>query len=352
MYAQLTQINPLTLIHRNRLLPVPGSVTVREGQKVAPMDIVAEAIIPSRHYLVDVARALGTRTPAAAEKLITRKPGETLQKNDIIAETPGLFARVIRTPGEGKVISVNKGRVLIEAESARVILQAGMAGKVSQVIPERGATIQCYGALVQGVWGNGGLGCGPLQATPEFLAGTLQPADLGVTARGSVFAAGTCSEDLLKAAASEEIGGLILGSISSTLIPVAQEQPYAVIILCCFGPQGLDEISRKVLTTNNGCDVSINAVRWNRLTGDRPEVYIPLAEVAEPYEEQAVYSSGQTVRLHTGAYAGRIGRIESLLPGQTLMPGGLRAAAARVIFGENSREIIPLANLDVILAGD
>ncbi len=352
MYAQLTHINSLTLINRNRLLPVPGSVNVREGQKVTPTDVVAEASIPAHHYLVDVARTLGTKTPAAAEKLITRKSGDVLQKDDIIAETGGMFSRVIRTPGEGRVISVSKGRILIEAESMRITLHAGLAGKVSQVIPERGATIQCYGALVQGVWGNAQLGCGPLVGDSENLSGELKPSALGVTSRGTVLAGGTCTEEFLRAGASEGIGGLILGSISSSLIPVALEQSYAVIVLCGFGAGGMDEISRKLLTSHIGHDVSINAVKWNRLTGDRPEVYIPLDEEAEPYEDQAVYSSGQTVRLQTGSYAGRVGRIESLLPGLTLLPSGLRAAAARVIFGENSREIIPLANLDVILAID
>ena len=49
MYPQMTQIHPLTLIRRNRLLPVPGEVSVRPGQKVKPTDVVAEASIPSRH---------------------------------------------------------------------------------------------------------------------------------------------------------------------------------------------------------------------------------------------------------------------------------------------------------------
>ncbi len=352
MNAQLTHINPLTLIHRNRLLPVPGSVNVREGQKVAPEDIVAEASIPARHYLVDVARTLATQTPAAAEKMITREPGEVLHKNDIIAETGGLFSRVIRTPGEGRVISVNKGRILIEAESTRIKVQAGLAGKVSQVIPERGATIQCYGALIQGVWGNALLGCGPLFTDSESLTGELKTSAIGVTSRGTVLAGGTCSEELLITAANEEVGGLILGSIPSSLIPVASEQPYAIILLCGFGDHGMDELSRNLLNNHIGREISINAVKWNRLSGDRPEVYIPLQEEAEAYEEQAIYASGQTVRLHTGAYAGRIGKIEGLLPGVTLLPSGLRAASARVIFGENSREIVPLANLDVILSSD
>jgi len=102
MYPQMTQIHPLTLISRDRLLPVPGEINVRPGQKVNPCDVVAQASIPSRHYLVDVGRVLGAQNADAAEKLITRKTGDLLEKNDIIAETGGMFSRVIRTPGPGE----------------------------------------------------------------------------------------------------------------------------------------------------------------------------------------------------------------------------------------------------------
>jgi len=153
MYPQMTQIHPLTLISRDRLLPVPGEINVRPGQKVNPCDVVAQASIPSRHYLVDVGRVLGAQSADAAEKLITRKTGDLLEKNDIIAETGGMFSRVIRTPGPGRIVSIHKGRVLIEAESEVIRLKAALSGHISRVIADRGVSIEMYGALVQGVVG-------------------------------------------------------------------------------------------------------------------------------------------------------------------------------------------------------
>jgi hypothetical protein len=353
MYAQMTQIHSLTLIHRNRLLPIPGEVNVRLGQQVNPMDVVAEAFIPSHHYLVDVGRVLGARSSSDAEKLISRKPGEVLEKNDIIAETGGMFSRVIRTPGPGKVISISKGRVLIETESEQIALKAGLAGKISQVIPDRGVTIETYGALIQGVWGNSKINFGPLVIDEASLGGELQTSALGVTARGTIILAGYCSsEDMLKMAATAEIGGLILGSLSSNLTPVAQILPFPVIVLEGFGELGLDELSLRILTTNAGREVSINAVKWNRLTGDRPEVYIPLPSEGEPYKTETSFAVGQKVRVHSGIYAGRIGKIDQLLPGLTLLPSGLRASSARVKFDQKEGEVFPLANLDVVQLKD
>lgn len=349
MYPQMTQIHALTLIRRNRLLPVPGEVSVRPGQKVDPRDIVAEASIPSRHYLVDVGRVLGAGTSGEAEKLIIRKTGDILEKHDIIAETSGMFSRVIRTPGLGKVVSIHKGRVLIEAESEQITLLAGMAGRISQVIADRGVAIETSGALIQGVWGNGRIGCGPLAVDEASLDGELQSSTLGVTARGTVILAGMCSSlEMINLAASVEIGGLILGSMASVLIPEVQVLPFPVILLSGFGRMGLDNESQRVLTTNAGRDVSINAMKWNRLTGDRPEIYIPLPTEAQPYKVETELAVGQKVRVHSGVYAGRIGSVDQILPGLTQLPSGLRARAVRVKFDQRSGEVFPLVNLDLV----
>jgi len=353
MYPQMTQIQPLTLIRRNRLLPFPGEVTVRPGQKVNATDVVAQASIPTRHYLVDVRSALGVSTVAAAEKLITRKPGDLLEKNDILAETGGLFSKVIRTPGPGRVISISKGRVLIETENETFSLQAGLAGKIHQVIDDRGVSIETYGALIQGVWGNSRIGFGQLLVDESSLDGELSASALSLTARGNILIAGFCSsEEMFTAARSAQISGLILGSMPSLLIPTALELSYPVILLTGFGKTGLDEYSRRILVTNAGRDISINAVRWNRLAGDRPEIYIPLPSEGEPYQWENSFSVGQKVRVHSGAYAGRIGRIDELIPGMTQLPNGLRASAARVKFDQRSGAVLPLVNLDVIQIKD
>jgi hypothetical protein len=349
MYAQITQIHPLTLIQRNRLLPVPGEINVRPGQKVHPTDIVAQASIPSRHYLVDVGRVLGARTSDAAESLITRKTGEMLEKHDIIAETGGLFSHVIRTPGPGRIVSIHKGRVLIEAESEQIEIKAGFSGHVSRVIAERGVSIETYGALVQGVWGNDRIGCGDLVVDETALDGELTSAGLGVTSRGMIIMAGSCaSEEMFSLATSVGISGLILGSMPAVLIPVVQVLPFPVILLSGFGKMGMDEVSRHVLETNAGREVSINAVRWNRLTGDRPEIYIPLPAEVEPAQTESAFAVGQKVRVNTGAYAGTVGSIEQIKPRLNKLPSGLRSSAARVRFDQRSSDLFPLVNLDIV----
>ena len=349
MHAQMTHVHPLVFIRRNRFLPVSGVVNVRVGQKVSPTEVIAETTIPTRHYLVDVYRTLGLKTPEEAEKLIERKPGESLVKNDIIAETGGLFSRVIRTPGPGKIISILGGQVLIEAESRRITLQAGMSGTVTEILENTGAVIETNGALIQGVWGNDKLGCGPLQIEGDLADQELKSSSLGLTSRGLVILAGFCaSPDVFTVAASIPVSGLILGSMSASLIQVAEAQPYPIIVLGGFGKFGMDPVSKKLLVSNAGREASINAAKWDRLSGIRPEILISLPAEGDPYREQADFSAGQTVRVHASAHRGKVGVIEKVISGLSVLPGGLRASSAAIIFEDNEKAVVPLVNLDII----
>ena len=102
MNASIVQTHPLIQIRRKRILPFAGTVLVRVGQKVTTSEVIAEMEIPSQFHYVDVMRSLGLASPAQAEKLINRKVGDQVDKNDILAETGGMFSKIInpfRLPG-------------------------------------------------------------------------------------------------------------------------------------------------------------------------------------------------------------------------------------------------------------
>ena len=154
MLAPVAHILPLTTIRRERLLPVSGRITVREGQKVNPLDVVAEANYGEEHRLIDVGRMLDIQ-PAAAQKLIQVKAGDQVSKGDIIARQKGFLPQIVHAPAGGRVLLVGNGQVLMEVGDTTFELHAGIPGTVTRQIVDRGVEITFNGALIQGVWGNG-----------------------------------------------------------------------------------------------------------------------------------------------------------------------------------------------------
>ncbi len=349
MLASFAQISPAIKIHRNRMLPVNGSVIVRKGQKVNENDIIAEASLPAHHVLIDVVQAFGLADPKLAATYIKRAAGETLDHHDIIAETGGMFSRIIRTPKPGKIITVRDGLVVIETEAKSISLKALYPGFVFDILQDRGVVIETSGAVIQAAWANGLTGVGPLICKTDSRSDELVFSSLEVTARGAVIAGGTCSKpDVLTQAAQLPVAGLILGTMPASMIEVAKAQPYPILLIDGFGNTGMDSTSWKLLFSLVNKEVILNGETTGGLIPTKPEVM-----VSAPVDEQnsasaKMFTSGQTVRVHTAPNLGQTGRIEKILPGTVTLANGLKVAAASIIMDNNERKTIPVANLDVI----
>lgn len=348
--APVYHILPLTSIVRDRFLPVKGKVLARLNQKVSSTDIVAEATWSREHTLVDVSRTLNL-TPDAADKLIRCKVNDRLQAGAVIATGRGLFSRTIKTPREGRVVACGGGQVLIESGESRMELRAGISGTVINIIPERGVVIQTSGALIQGIWGNGRVDSGVLLSLAEKPDTVLTAGRMDVSMRGSVIMAGQVKDaETLQAAADLPVRGLILASLFPSLLAAAREMHYPIVLTDGFGPMSMNSVVYKLLTTNVKREATVNAEPFDRYTGARPEVIIPLPVSSEPQPPVDVqeFAAGLTVRLRRPPGVGLIGSITSLRPGLTTFPSGLRAAAADIKLENGEQLLVPLVNLEVV----
>ena len=350
MLAPVKHILPLTTIERERVLPVNGNVVVRLNQKVGPTDVIAEVNWAREHVLVDVARTLGI--PAnTADKMIRVKVGDHVSEQTEIAVGQGIFPRTLRTEKPGRVVAAGGGQVLVETGETMIELKAGLPGTVVEIIPERGAIIRTVGALVQGTWGNGRIDTGLMLNLTENPDDVLTASRLDVSLRGSIILAGLIRDvETLRAAAELPVRGLILSSISPALLSIAMKMRFPIVAVDGFGQLPMNSIAYKLLATNEKREVTLNAEPYNRYTGSRPEVVIPLPVSQEPAPPAKIMEleAGQTVRMRRDPNSGAIGSLSKIRAGLTTLPSGLRAQVAVVKLESGDEILVPLANLEIV----
>ena len=169
--------------------------------------------------------------------------------------------------------------------------------------------------------------------------------------RGAVIIAGQCKDaDTLQAAAELPVRGLILASLFPSLLAVAREMRYPIILTDGFGSMPMNSSAYRLLTTNVKREATINAEALDRYRGGRPEIIIPLPVSSEPAPPQdvATFAAGQTVWMRRPPAAGMIGTITALRPGLTTLPSGLRSPAADIKLENGEQVLVPLINLEVV----
>ena len=155
-YPPETRAMPLTLIRRERMLPVPGKVLVSAGEKVQPTQVVAQAEISGEVRIVNVARLL--RLPASrAVRFIKVKEGDDVTTHTVIAARGWLPSGRVTSPTDGFVYRVDKahGRILIKVVTKPFQLTAYLGGVVTNVMSGRGVVIETTGTLLQATVGFG-----------------------------------------------------------------------------------------------------------------------------------------------------------------------------------------------------
>jgi hypothetical protein len=313
------------------------------------MDVVAVMPAERRHTIIDVWQALKRGKKNSSINLVNRKVGEKMKKGDVLAETGGLFSKVVRSPADCEIVAVGGNQIMLEIEGGQVELKAGYNGTVKEVLSDRGVLIESTGALIQGVWGNNRLNTGVMINMAHSPGELLTRERLDVSMRGSVIIAGHCDRsDVLLAASELKLCGLILGSMTADLIPTALQIDVPVILLEGFGTQPINSIAYRLLSTNEKRDVSVNAFAPDPANGIRPEVFIDLPAEGEPVHEITEFRQGQEVRIIGAPHESIIGILEEILPMPVALPNQLKTRAAIIRLEDAAEVVIPLSNLDVI----
>ena len=350
LITPVTHILPLAKVRRRRYLPVAGTVLVRAGQEVKATDVIAEAIVNPEHVALNIERALGVPLKQVME-YVQRAVGDVVPQGGIIASRKGLFSRVVRAPRAGTLVAIGGGQALLQVSSKPFQLVAGIPGTVTNIEADYGAVIETSGVWVQGIWGNGKTAVGELKNLAESPNHTLKPTHIDPDMRGTIALAGHCSDPAaLEKVRGAQLRGLILGSMSTRLIPVASRMDFPIMVLEGFGSTPINSAAFSLLGTNEQREATLNAMKHDPDSGDRPEIVIPLSGAGDPPipPNLAELTIGKQVRILRAPHVSRVGAVNMLLSEPYRFPNGLRHQAVEVVFEQEEKVIVPVANIEVI----
>lgn len=351
MLAPVRYIQDLTALRRRRVLREEGSVLVEINDEVNSGDVVARARDSKKYLILDASRALNV--PASrVEGLMQRRAGERVEKGSIIAGQRKIAGRLLRAPVDGRVAAISGGQILLQVSEKATELFARIPGTIVDIEENRGVIIESACAWLQGSWGNGRFADGELHMREDNpnLAFTVERIDKNL--RGAILIAGYCSQrEALELAAQASIGGLLLGSLATRLLPIALKMDYPIVLTEGFGEIPMNGVAHQLLKQYNSQKATLNAEENDPFGDQGPELIIPQtdSENALPPEEVSEVSVGQQVRVVHAAQMGAVGKISKMLSSSTLFPSGLRARGAEVTLSDGSKAVIALANLELLV---
>lgn len=341
----------LTLIRRERLLPdnVNAEVDVQMGGRVGLRDIIAHGEEPAAYALLDAAEILGLRKPGDLEALMQADEGQLVARHDVLAS--GRRGRKLIAPITGRIVYIGEGRVIMQHTPTPIELEAGLSGAVVEIKPGRGAVIESYGAVLQGVWGNGRRAIGKLATEPDEGIESIVSDAIDIQYRGAVMVTRKPLVQMTLTVIEEQgFAGVIAPSIDGALAEAVLALPAAILLTEGFGSNRMASHHYTFLDELDGRQATLDAVTPAPMQAVRPEVIInvPLQQGARPAPPalNIALTAGTRVQLHReGGVV--VGEIIDLPKTPILLDNGLRVAGAQVGLASGERLTVPLANLEV-----
>jgi len=335
-----------------RLLPIPGQVLVRVGDKLEATDVVARALQPGALYALNAARALGVGN-SALPRYMVKAEGEDVQERQVLAAKGGifgLFRKKCVAPVSGSIAAVAQGRILLEREPVTIELRANVRGEVISVIPDRGAVIASTGALVRGAWSSGKEGYGIVRVIGEREK-PLTADLIDSSCHGAVVVGGaSVTREALDKAQEVKVRAIVVGGLDANLRERAAGLDYPVVAMQGFGELPMSISAYALFEKHQGREAMV-APRQSARASARPEIMIALPSDQEAIRAAAQWGEatpGSRVLLTRSPYAGLAGQVADE-PQRLQDPDtGIVFWGVHVLLDDGRKLAVPLTNLDLI----
>lgn len=367
-YTPGLTVTDRTVIHRRRMLPLPGKVVVAVGDRVRSDQVVARAELPGKVYPINLANQLSV-APGEIKDYVTKKEGEAVHKDEILAENKPLiswFKTEIRSPVTGTIESVSlvTGQVLLREPPRVLELLAYVDGTITETIPQQGVVVETTCSLVQGIFGIGGETYGDIVVAVKTPDEPLTPGHLTPAMKGKVVVGGSfLSAEAMKQAKAVGVAGVVVGGIHDedlrallgydlgVAITGTEQVGFTLILTEGFGTIPMAAKTFRLLSSHAGKKASISGATQIRAGVIRPEIIVPQAEeqsgTAAPLQREGI-RLGDPVRIIRDPMFGQIGEVSGLPSELTKIPTESEVRVLEVKLPDGKRVVIPRTNIEVI----
>jgi hypothetical protein len=315
---------------------------VQPGATVAAGHNVATIYRKGRVRAIDVSGALGI-APDQVLKVLVRKPGEQVVEGDLLAEQRlflGGRKRRIFSPAGGQLLyaSTSSGLAYVSGPPSEAQVLAHVGGQVVTVGADS-VLVEGNAIAIAGVAGAGRAVGGRLLVVtlprdlPPDLTGSVVacafPLDeataRNISSRGAVgvIAAGIESHAMMRLGWDEVLWPLVrprFGGPSNDPSP-----PITIVLLSVANDEAPEEIWRRIAALN-GRPVSL----LGREPGAPPELVATLDGPSGGTPAHVTLEGMRSIRLRSGPGAGRVVKVEGLLPFPVQLPSEIEVQAARL----------------------
>lgn len=357
-----------TVVHRRRMLPLPGTLLVQVGDRVRSDQVVAQAELPGKVFPVNLANQLSV-APAEINDYVIKKAGDSVEKDEILAENKPLikwFKTEIRSPVAGTIESVSSvtGQVLLREPPRVLQLLAYVNGVIVETIPQQGVVVETTCSLVQGIFGIGGETSGEIMMAVKAPDEPLTPNHLTPAMKGAVVIGGSfLSADAMKQAKTVGVAGLVVGGIHDedlrallgydlgVAITGTEQVGFTLILTEGFGTIPMAAKTFALLSAHAGRKASISGATQIRAGVIRPEIIVPQEGIRQKGTAQLQREGirpGDPVRIIRDPMFGRIGEVSALPPELMKIPTESEVRVLEVTLSDGSTVVVPRTNIEVI----
>ena len=358
-----------TKILKERRLPLKGSVSASIGSEVKPDEIIARTDLPGNVQMVNVANLLNVDA-SDVKQVMLMDIGSKIDKNDLLAETKGLFGFFksnVKSPVAGTVESISDvtGQVVIREAPLPVEIDAYIQGSVEKIIENEGVVIKSKGAFIQGIFGVGGESRGKIKVLASSRDSELTAEMITSDHEGMILVGGNfISLDAYKKALACNVAGVVVGGFNyydleevlgytlGVAITGSEDLVTSLLVTEGYGKIQMGQQTYDLLSESNGRLASINGATQIRAGVIRPEIIIPISDALKNGNENKAekttgMTDGSTVRVIRSPNFGKIGIVKELPTELRKMESETMVRVA-IIDIDGKQFEIPRSNLEVV----